>query len=343
MTTPKTYSGKKPIFEIPAKTVLNLHSKFKDKLLCDGPTFSLGSACKYSCAFCYVPSMMEKSPQVHDILAHENLKFSEVIIKRKNALDILRSQLYDKNGRPLHYTTLPGAVIYSSPLVDVAADMEMVQETIEACKLILSATQWEIRLLSKSNLLPKIADAFAGNKEATQRRIIYGVSTGTLDDNLAKSFEQGTPLPSKRIASLHQLQDRKLRTFGMICPSLPQKDYEAFSQQALEAIRADRCEHVWAEVINLRGESLSRTIEGLTAGGYFQEAKALHKVSTDSAAWEEYARATFLAHQKHLPAEKLRFLQYTTRASHPWWQNHIGKGAILLGAIAEAHHTANTV
>ena len=102
--------------------------------------------------------------------------------------------------------------------------------------------------------------------------MIYGVSTGTLDDNLARSFEQGTPLPSKRVASLHWLQNNGYRTFGMICPSLPQHEYDGFAREIRDAICAEKCEHVWAEVINVRGDSMTRTIAALRAGGNVREA-----------------------------------------------------------------------
>lgn len=130
--------------------------------------------------------------------------------------------------------------------------MTLVKETVEVCKLILEHTNWQIRLLSKSNLLPSLAHMI---DDQWKHRMIYGVSTGTLDDKLAKAFERGTALVSKRIESLHQLQDEGYRTFGMICPSLPQDNYDKFAKEITRAIRVDKCEHVWAEVINLRGKS----------------------------------------------------------------------------------------
>ena len=219
-------------------------------------------------------------------------------------------------------------MIYASPLVDIAANMDLVRETIEVCKLILALTHWQIRLLSKSNLLPIIA------RELPRDRIIYGVSTGTLDDKLAVAFEQGTPLPSKRLQSLHWLQDNGYRTFGMICPSLPQTDYDAFAREMSDAIRAEKCEHVWAEVINVRGESMTRTVAALRAGGFEFEAQELLHVATNKSAWEYYARKTFLAHAPLYRPGKLRFLQYVTVGSRAWWATREKIGAISLGRAA---------
>jgi hypothetical protein len=122
----------------------------------------------------------------------------------------------------------------------------------------------------------------------------------------------------------------------MICPSLPQNDYDCFSRDVCAAIRADRCEHVWAEVINLRGQSLTRTIDAMRRAGLDEDADRLHDVSGKGAdqRWEEYARMTFEAHAKHVPAGKLRFLQYVTPSSAEWWASREAEGAVCLGKSA---------
>jgi DNA repair photolyase len=325
----------KPVFEVPAKTVINWDSGFKHKLLCDGPTFSAGTACCYSCSFCYVPAQMKKQEpwlRKHGMTG----KFEEVVIRRENAATILHNELlYSKKGRELAHKSL---VIYGSPLVDVAGNMDLVRETVEICKSILSETNWHIRLLSKSNLLPKVAEGLEGFC-GSEGRIIYGVSTGTLDDKLARAFEQGTPLVSKRLESLHWLQDNGYRTFGMICPSIPHYNYMAFSREMMQAIRAEKCEHVWAEVMNVRGDSMKRTYKAMHDAGYIAEAKEIDRVTRHKDAWEEYARATFTAHVSAIADRhamtlqhiyKLRFLQYVTASTIDWWKEREKWGAVLL-------------
>ena len=277
-------------------------------------------------------------------------RHQDIVVRRKNAVEIARNQL---TSHPKKWRQ-EKKVIYASPLTDVAANMELVRETAEICKLIIELTNWDIWLLSKSNLLPKIAQALdawwntttrwpsgqvIGVEQMPSKRIIYGVSTGTLDDKLAKAFEEGTPLVSKRIESLHWLQDNGFRTFGMICPSLPQRkqlvgreDYDFFARSIYHAIRADRCEHVWAEVINVRGDSFTRTIKALNEAGFVQEAIDLTRVSTNKDEWEEYARQTFEAHAElglYKPGQ-LRFLQYVNKSTRDWWKNRESLGAVLL-------------
>ncbi len=322
----------KPVHVIPARTVINFKSAFSHKLLCDGLTFSAGSACAYSCSFCYVPELMQKSPHLRGI----EEKHEAIVLRRADAVRIVREQLTHRTGAPRFLDPADRRVIYASPLVDVAANLDLCAETVAICREILALTHWQIRLLSKSNLLPRIA----AELDAYRDRVIYGVSTGTLDDGLARAFEAGTPLVSKRIASLHWLQDHDFRTFGMLCPSLPlfhADDYARFARDCAAAIRAEKCEHVWAEVLNVRGESMTRTCAALLYHGFDDEAARLEHVSTDKAAWEDYARATFEAHAKAYAGQtgpdgtpKLRFLQYVTAASKSWWQARVPDGAILL-------------
>lgn len=255
--------------------------------------------------------------------------FSDVVIRRENAINVLESQLLTKSGDPKYKDPHDRRVIFTSPLVDVAANLELVAETIELSRLILENTNWQIRFLSKSNFLPRIAQALETYKD----RMIFGVSTGTLDDKLAAAIEVGTPKVSKRIESLHWLQDNGFRTYGMICPSLPVDNFGKFSKEICEAIRVERCEHVWAEVINLRGNSLVRTTEALSNKGFDEIATRLEAAKGDL--WEEYARETFLAHTKNIPAQKLRFMQYVKKKDIPWWQKHQKQGALLLGQAAK--------
>jgi len=327
----------KPVYEVPTKTAINFKSKFDKKLLCDGLTFTAGSGCVYRCSFCYVESMQKKQEEwfKKNGVIYPPEGHLGVVIRTKNVVDILRKQILSK---PEEFRSRK-LVIYSSPKVDVAGNMELVYETVEICKVILELTNWDIRLLSKSNLLPKVATAIRALDGQLSywngsRRIIFGVSTGTLGDKLAAAFEEGTALVGKRIESLHWLQNNGFRTFGMICPSLPKSgpvEYLLDAKAMFEAIRADKCEHVWAEVINVRGESFHRTEKALDDAGFHKEAAMLNTVSNDDEAWEEYARRTFQAHiaQPYRPGQ-LRFLQYVNKHTRDWWKNRESLGAVLL-------------
>lgn len=330
----------KPVIPVKAKTIINFDSEFGPKLLCDRMVFSLGLSCVYGCTFCYVPSMMTKSAQYAPIRA-KGIRFEDVVMRREEWEPIMRAQLMGYRGHARKLIEKDGSlsapkVIYGSHLVDVAANVELVKETIQACKMMLELTDWHIRLLSKSNLLPMVAKGL-GSEFNAPGRVIYGVSTGTLYDDLAAAFEVGTAKVSKRIESLHWLQDHGFRTFGMVCPSLPLPggSYIQFSKRMCDALRADRLEHVWAEVINVRGESLKNTVAALNDGGFDNHAWALERVSEDKDCWEDYSRRTFEGHRSVMPTGKLRFLQYVNSRNYDWWKERETSGAVLLGSYAK--------
>ena len=319
----------KPVLYHECKSVLTQSEAFAHKLLSTGPVLNFGEACCYWCVYCYVES--EACKRIHETL--NGSKHTDVIVRRicgdKDGLAMLESNLgeWSRDEKGAKH------VCFTATHVDPAANMDLVRETAAGITRIFEETNWEVRILSKSNLLPQLVGLIP---EKYHQRLILGVSTGTLDDDLAKALEIGAPLVSKRLESLRWLQDNGFRTFGMICPSLPQKDYGEFSEAICEAIRVDRCEHVWAEPINGRGKNIAATVSALSEAGYHWEADEIGRIfaSGARAEWDNYAKATFTAHAKNVPPEKLRFLHYPTQDSLAWWQEHTGQGAVLLGAGA---------
>lgn len=268
----------------------------------------------------------------------------EVVVRRRDAVTTLRRQLTDAKGRPKFNDPADRRVIYASPLVDVAANMDLVRETVECVKAILELTNWHVRLLSKSPLLRNVAELlidetnFLATVASVQERVIFGLSTGTMNERVSKAIEPDVPTVANRIKALHWFQQNEFRTFAMVCPSLPQDDYAKFARDMRDTLRYELCEHVWAEVVNVRGESFVRTSRALLAAGLEHEAELLSRVSGagNGPAWQEYARNTFLAHKAILAdhPDKLRFLQYTSAETHGWWSKYVQDGAVLLGAHA---------
>ena len=330
LTSTGLVMNKKPVLHRNAKTVLNCkNDAFKEKCLCDGITLNAGDACAATCSYCYVEAQLNKLLSVP--LNHQ--AHQDVVIRRTGAVDLLKSQLLNKRGQSRFPDPNDSRVVYSSTLVDCAANLILARETAQMAVLIFENTNWQLRLLSKFNFLPQVVGWIP---KCFHHRLILGVSTGTLDNRVAAAIEKGAASVTQRIKSLHLLQDQGLRTFAMICPSLPQDDYTKFAQDMVSALRIDRCEHVWAEVINLRGKSFPNTMQALIDAGLTTEAFRLNRVCGPKSkpAWEEYARATFEAESTVIPPSKLRFLQYVTAQSAAWWANKVPQGAVLLGKHA---------
>ena len=203
----------KPVYSVKTHPV-NDDSGFLDKRLCDGPTFTAGTACGYSCQYCYVESQVWLQKPTKDALKLSGRPFNEIVIRRAEVLPHLAEDLTQaKRGKdqlqsakslipsvlakkwglkskwlkdrvPTYKgTEWKGKVIYGSPLVDVAATKELALETVEMCDMILRLTDLDIRLLSKSPLLATIvvkelAERFPDNKNGAKARLILGFSTG---------------------------------------------------------------------------------------------------------------------------------------------------------------------
>ena len=99
--------------------------------------------------------------------------------------------------------------------------------------------------------------------------------------------------------------------------------------QARDEICGNKFDDVRAEVINIRGDSMARTIAALRTSGFDWYADALDQTRNHDV-WEAYARETFLAHSKIYPRGKLRFLQYVNAKTRSWWKARENLRAILL-------------
>ena len=331
-------SGKRVLYH--DGNILTKGSAFVHKRLVTEPgwTLNLGDRCVFSCAYCY---------ENYDVWAHTRMKkvpgldgcdHCGVVVRRKDAINKLRKQLQDEIPHAQRYPgTAEKTVVFTATHVDPAPNMTLAKESAEALKVIFENTDWDARVLSKSPLIREMANLVP---EEFKHRMILGLSTGTLDDQLAQAIECKTPLVSMRIKALRWLQDNGYRTFGMICPNLPlegdQEAYDKFSKEICGAIRVDRCEHVWAEVLNTRKylgqDSTTATIQVLRDAGYKAEADTVERIFADGneKAWDDYARKTFEAHTKNIPPDKLRFLQYPSKEAAPWWKGREAQGAILL-------------
>ena len=166
-TLPNRILGK-PVICVDSR-ILNLNSGFKHKLLCTGPTFTAGTACAYACKHCFVDAQVGSKPFVTNVL--DGQSFRNVVTRRNDPVSRLRAELYTKRGLPKYKKS--AGVIYGSPVVDIAANNVLAQEAIALVKLLLDATGWDIRLLSKSPLITNVAKALEPEQK---KRVIFGLN-----------------------------------------------------------------------------------------------------------------------------------------------------------------------
>jgi hypothetical protein len=160
----------------------NAKSGFVHKQLSDGPTFSAGTACAFSCRYCYVESQIFKQAGLRDLLAQTQAPFDRLVIRRRQPLQQLARALSRRARRgetgPSCEELVPadlrarwqlqGAwslagrrpkfngpefahqVVFGSPLVDVAATAELAHETVALCELLLRLTRLDYHVVKRA-------------------------------------------------------------------------------------------------------------------------------------------------------------------------------------------------
>jgi DNA repair photolyase len=158
----------------------------------------------------------------------------------------------------------------------------------EIVKYLLEETPAQVRILTKSAEVRQDFDVMKGHEE----RVIVGLSTGIppTREDVAQVVEPNASPVTERLATIREANERGLRTYGMICPSLPGV---ADSVEALNGLFAElkgcAVEDIWLESVNGRGRGLIHTAEALREAGLDGEADAVDAVRS-SAAWSSYTR-----------------------------------------------------
>ena len=183
-----TMNGKPVLYRENIRTVLTDPSAaFAEKLLCDGLVMNLGDACVFGCTFCYVEEQMRKIDKA--ILDgynagqrlidpdHVDLGFQDVVIRRRSAIPVLAGQLVRKDGSSQYPDPDDHRVLYSSTLVDVAGNLELLRETAAACNLIfLNSLQNRTHIENPSIVYENIRSAvgFGNDLNHFSNRIFTG-------------------------------------------------------------------------------------------------------------------------------------------------------------------------
>jgi len=310
---------KKKRFYYNGKTGITRTKGFEHKLLAKY-SVNIGNICEFGCSFCYVPSITNKQKTVKSILdkGYKIEEFSSYRYK-ENVLSTITQDL--RSIKPNDH----GTIIFCTTC-DPCATLEDADTSIDAIKLIMKKSNLQVRVLSKSILIKNIAESLL----SYNKRIIYGLSTGTSLEEVSNAIEQSASPIKKRIVTLHHLQDKKFRTYGMICPVIPSEVDRV--KQLVDQIRPELCEDVWVEAVNVRGKSLVNTYEKLLNAGLEKHAQELKRVMGNKDYWREYSKKLFLNFQKEMrergQLKKLHFLQYVSVEDREFFEKQ--EGAVCL-------------
>ena len=185
--------------------------------------------CAHACVYCYARFMQRFHP-------HEE-EWGEFVDVKVNAVEVLARQL----------RRLPPGDVFMSSACDGWQPIEAERQLTRRCCELLLARGFQVNVLTKSALVLRDLDLFAG------RTARIGVTVTTLDGHLKELWEPGCSSVEERFRVLQEARRAGLKTSIMFGPLLP---YLSDSPESLDALfeRAAELEvdMVWVDALNPR-------------------------------------------------------------------------------------------
>lgn len=302
----------------PTKTLIKESPGFSKKLLSDAK-IDLMALCGFGCRYCSSNSGNYLRINSQSFADEAKAQLGEVAtpktdpdlsIEFSGVLGQLEAELATKSS-----SYGEGRVLMFSMLTD-AFSPNLVKSGVTRCalELLLARTKFRIRILTKNAIVG--SDPWVSYLSQYRKRIVVGLSTGTLDSTWANQVEVGTSNPKARLRALRNLQDADIPTFGMLCPVFPDVMVNDQLDALVDEIRPEKCEHVWAEPFNDRDnwklvrDSYSENSE---VRAWMDEAFGDRK----SGLWGEHATKLYKSLRLRADAEgwtdKLRFMLYEAK------------------------------
>lgn len=265
---------------------------------------NVGTKCDHNCTYCSTGSML-RCHQSFKVTKEDPFGHGYAIIDP----DMPERVAHDaKNMRNRGLVQLCTTVDAWSP---AAQKYDIGRRCLDA---VLSQPGWTVRILTKNAAVAKDFDLI----EKYRDRVLVGLSlTATPDkEDIMLAVEPNASPISERMAALELAYKIKLRTYGMLCPLLPNV---ADSPEQIDRLvgfgKKIGAEEVFAEAVNARGSGLRLTEDSLIAAGFAAEAKAIHSIRKREN-WSAYAVSLIkrlqTAMHNHGMTKCLRYLQYPT-------------------------------
>lgn len=137
--------------------------------------------------------------------------FERVIVVKVNAVDLLRAELQPRRWAGEHIAMGTN----TDPYQRCEGRYELTRGVLE----VLTEQANPFSILTKSSLVLRDLDVLTEANDRTD--VAVNFSVGTLDDEVWRSTEPGTPKPQSRLDAVAQLRDRGIRSGVLIAPIIP--------------------------------------------------------------------------------------------------------------------------
>ena len=225
------------------------------------------TGCVHACVYCYARFMKRFTDHPEPWGAFLDAKI--------NAPELLERQLARRR-KPLT------ECVFLSSVTD---PYQMPEKKFELTKRILEVLlehEVPVSILTKSDLVLRDMDLLSRFKDSD-----VGLSLGTVDDDWAQLLEPRASPPSRRLAALGALRERRISTYAFISPYIPGV---SDIRRIVEAL-AGRVETFAVEAINTRAGNWQGTL-GAIARRDPQLARTGARLSDDAKYWRDLEAQT---------------------------------------------------
>ena len=168
-------------------------------------TINAYRGCSHACTYCF-------ARPTHDYLGLDiGEGFERQVVVKVNAVERLRAELDPRRwcGEPIAMGT------NTDPYQRAEGKYHLTRGLVEE----LGRARNPFSILTKSTLVLRDADVLAEAAERTDVTVSFSV--GTLDEEVWRATEPGTPPPRKRLEALAKLRERGLSCGVLVAPVLP--------------------------------------------------------------------------------------------------------------------------
>jgi len=193
--------------------------------------------CVHRCTFCYVRTFEQRADRP------SGDGYGRSIRVKVNIADVLRAEL----ARP-SWRREPVSV---GAATDPYQPAEGRYRLTRACLQALSSARTPFHVITRSPLVVRDVDVLA--EAASRARVSVTFSVPTLDEDVWRRTEPGTPPPRRRLHALRLLVEAGIDAGVAVAPVLPGiSDRPEQLAEVVRAARAAGAAHLWSALLNLR-------------------------------------------------------------------------------------------
>jgi DNA repair photolyase len=237
-------TGEEPLYrEEPCRSALN-------RVKGMGFRWSLNpyTGCAHRCTFCYVRAFELRADRPSDD------RYGRSIRVKVNVAEVLRAEL----ARP----SWQGETVAIGAATDPYQPAEGRYRLTRGCLQALRDASNAFSLITRSPMIVRDLDVLVDAARRAEVGVVFSVPT--LDEEVWRRTEPGTPPPQRRLEALSRLVDAGIRAGVGMAPILPGiSDRPAELERVVRAARGAGATSVWANLLYLRPGTREHFLEAL--------------------------------------------------------------------------------